>query len=86
MSISVGLVAIFLQLPQESWVWLTLPGHITWLLVFCFWQRLRSFVTQPTMVFMDKICIAQHDDNLKDWGGSTETSCQWSFEAARACL
>ncbi|CAJ1445708.1 unnamed protein product [Effrenium voratum] len=67
-SISVGLVAIFLQLPQESWVWLTLPGHITWLLVFCFWQRLRSFVTQPTMVFMDKICIAQHDDNLKERG------------------
>ena len=30
--------------------------------VFVFWQRLRSYAFPPATVFLDKLCIAQHNE------------------------
>ena len=43
-------------------------GHGTYLLVFLFWQRLRTLVCRPLVVFLDKLCVAQHDEELKKKG------------------
>eukprot|EP00435_Cladocopium_sp_Y103_P052611 s70_g16.t1 len=34
----------------------------------CFWQSLRSVSRRPLVVFLDKLCIAQHDPALKAKG------------------
>ena len=34
----------------------------------CFWQSLRSLSRRPLVVFLDKLCIAQHDPALKAKG------------------
>ena len=35
---------------------------LTFVVTFCFWQRIRSiFRMNAIMVFLDKLCIAQHD-------------------------
>lgn len=34
-------------------------------LIFCFWQRIRTHILQlPVTVFFDKLCIAQHDEDM----------------------
>ncbi|CAJ1427818.1 unnamed protein product [Effrenium voratum] len=35
---------------------------------FFFWQRIRSLAQRPLLVFLDKLCIAQHDAELKQRG------------------
>ena len=47
-------------------MWIAGLPHATFWLVFLFWQRIRSFVGFPVVVFLDKLCIAQHDENLKE--------------------
>ena len=32
------------------------------------WQRIRSLIAKPKVVFLDKLCIAQHDEELKQNG------------------
>jgi len=43
-------------------------AHFGFVLVFLFWQRVRSLTCRPLVVFLDKLCIAQHDEELKQRG------------------
>ncbi|CAE7813408.1 ABCF5, partial [Symbiodinium sp. CCMP2456] len=43
-------------------------GYAAFLLFLCFWQRIRLVIFKPLVVFVDKLCIAQHDDVLKEKG------------------
>ncbi|CAE7561581.1 unnamed protein product [Symbiodinium sp. CCMP2456] len=52
-------------LPDGSWA--VAMGYLTFFIFFCFWQRIRA-VFKPRMVFLDKLCIAQHDAALKEQG------------------
>ncbi|CAE6940239.1 unnamed protein product, partial [Symbiodinium sp. CCMP2592] len=65
-SVLTGLLCAFGVLPRDMWI-AVLP-HATFWLVLLFWQRIRSFVGFPVVVFLDKLCIAQHDENLKEKG------------------
>ncbi|CAE7034900.1 GIP [Symbiodinium sp. CCMP2456] len=44
--------------------------YVVHLFVLCFWQRLRSILRPPIMVFLDKLCIAQSPEQaeLKEKG------------------
>ncbi|CAE7355432.1 unnamed protein product, partial [Symbiodinium pilosum] len=43
-------------------------GYATFFIFFCFWQRIRSLFCTRRIVFLDKLCIAQHDEELKQRG------------------
>ena len=60
-SIAVGILRGMGVLPDELWT--VIFGHVTFVLVLSFWQRIRS-VCRPCLVFFDKLCVAQHDDVL----------------------
>ena len=45
--------------------------YVVYLLVLCFWQRLRRVFFRPLIVFVDKLCIAQHDEELKAMSSET---------------
>ena len=52
-------------------------GWATFVLFLCFWQRLRALLFWGRrFVFLDKLCIAQHDDELKQQGVSWLPTCQ----------
>ena len=57
--------------------------HVSpWLVFFfvlCFWQRLRSLVRKPLIVFMDTLCIAQHDPILKSKGNLDAGNIIWQW-------
>jgi len=64
-SVGVGILRASHVLPDEAWT--VAIGHATWVSFFFGWQRLRSFC-RPRTVFLDKLCIAQHDVALKEQG------------------
>ncbi|CAK9070472.1 unnamed protein product [Durusdinium trenchii] len=43
-------------------------GVISFWVVICIWQRIRAGLFRPKMVFLDKLCIAQHDEEMKRKG------------------
>ncbi|CAE7240284.1 unnamed protein product [Symbiodinium sp. CCMP2592] len=62
-SICVAILQAFEVLPADSWiVFFVYPVY--WF-VLLFWQRIRSLFFTPATVFLDKLCIAQHDEDLK---------------------
>jgi len=65
-SIAVGILSALKILPNELWTQLSVLA--VYPLVLCFWQRIRSIFARPMMVFLDKLCIAQHDEELKQKG------------------
>ncbi|CAJ1426127.1 unnamed protein product [Effrenium voratum] len=65
-SISVGILRVGHLMPDEMWT--VLIGYGAYLIILCFWQRLRSLFFRPLVVFVDKLCIAQHDEELKEKG------------------
>ncbi|CAE7642041.1 RE2 [Symbiodinium sp. CCMP2456] len=65
-SVLIGVLRGCKVLPDEGWT--VVLGHGTYLFVFAFWQRLRTFAYRPLMVFLDKLCVAQHDEELKQKG------------------
>eukprot|EP00438_Fugacium_kawagutii_P018290 Skav223001 [mRNA] locus=scaffold1827:486512:487675:- [translate_table: standard] len=62
-SIGVGILRATGTLPGDLWIKLSVFAVFP--LVLCFWQRIRSIFVKPSMVFLDKLCIAQHDEELK---------------------
>ena len=42
-----------------------LLGAASFWFFICFWQRIRSKLCGAKMVFLDKLCIAQHDEEMK---------------------
>lgn len=47
---------------------LDLLAYPIFLFFFCFWQRFRYLLKRPVVVFLDKLCIAQHDSDQKAQG------------------
>jgi len=43
-------------------------GYATFVIVFCWWQRMQSLFGFERKVFLDKLCIAQHNPQLKQQG------------------
>ncbi|CAE7474062.1 unnamed protein product [Symbiodinium pilosum] len=43
-------------------------GHLTFIIFICFWQRIREVFKTPHIVFLDKLCISQEDQILKEKG------------------
>ena len=64
--ITVGLLRAFGIIPDEKWTEV-LPLAAFYSLLF-FWQHLRELFLRPLVVFLDRLCIAQHDDKLKEQG------------------
>lgn len=53
-------------LPDELWT--ACFGHIAFLVVLCFWQRIRRFSCRQQVVFLDRLCIDQSDPEVKQKG------------------
>ncbi|CAE7942031.1 unnamed protein product [Symbiodinium sp. KB8] len=53
-------------LPEGMWV--AIIPHLSFLLLLCFWQRVRALLLGPKNVFLDILCIPQDDDKLKARG------------------
>lgn len=65
-SIAVGILRATKILPDGLWIQLSVFAVFP--LVLCFWQRIRITFARPLVVFLDKLCIAQHDEELKQKG------------------
>ncbi|CAE7222837.1 unnamed protein product [Symbiodinium natans] len=65
-SIAVGILRAYRIIPDERWTEL-FPLGIFYILLF-FWQHLRELFKKPLVVFLDRLCIAQNDDRLKEQG------------------
>lgn len=67
-SVVLSVFACFGYLGAEHLYWLPLPGFLTYVLVLLFWQDMRRAFRTPILAFVDKLCIAQHDMQLKEQG------------------
>ncbi|CAJ1401200.1 unnamed protein product [Effrenium voratum] len=65
-SFAVGLLRICGRLPDELWT--VSFSFLSYVGVFCFWQRIRILFSRPFMVFFDKLCINQFDSEAKKQG------------------
>eukprot|EP00438_Fugacium_kawagutii_P014079 Skav208073 [mRNA] locus=scaffold2107:86304:87902:- [translate_table: standard] len=63
MSISVGIFRATEVFPNALWTQLCV--FLVFPVVLCFWQRIRGIFCRQKVVFLDKLCIAQHDEELK---------------------
>ena len=70
-------------------------GFVTFWLFLYGWQQIRDTFMTPRMVFLDKICIPQHDEDLKKKGilglstfldHSKSLTVLWSRRLARTLL
>ena len=53
---------------EQPTVRLLLFLHLSFWIVLLFWQRLRSLLFKPPTIFLDRLCIAQHVEELKQKG------------------
>ena len=52
-----------------GWPTASASTYCVFYLVLCFWQRIRRcFCCRSILVFLDRLCIAQHDEDLKRRG------------------
>eukprot|EP00435_Cladocopium_sp_Y103_P056729 s1965_g19.t1 len=65
-SVLTGFLRAFQLIPDQMWT--ICFGYVVYTVVLCFWQRLRRICFRPLIVFVDKLCIAQHDEELKEKG------------------
>lgn len=62
------LLAVMGGLPMVLWPWLPVFSMLSYAVVFLFWQQFRACCGKPLLVFLDRLCIAQHDMALKEQG------------------
>jgi len=63
-SLLVGILRAGGIIPDALWVELSV--YAVFPVVLCFWQRIRAHILRhPIHVFFDKLCIPQHDEDLK---------------------
>jgi len=65
-SLTVGVLRATGLLPDELWT--VIFGYATFYIFLLVWQKIRDFVLRPQIVFLDKLCIDQHDERLKEKG------------------
>ena len=65
-SLLLGAARLLGIFPDE--LWSVSFSYLTFLLILCFWQRIRSMFGTGVMVFLDKLCISQDDPDLKQRG------------------
>ena len=65
-SIAVGVLATFGYLPVAPWT--PVFGYATYFFVLFSWPHLGSLFTTPVLVFLDKFCISQQNNALKQQG------------------
>ncbi|CAE6914949.1 unnamed protein product [Symbiodinium sp. CCMP2592] len=65
-SVLCGVLQAHGVLPVDWWTLLLL--HASFWIVLLFWQRLRGIFLKPATIFLDRLCIAQHDEELKQKG------------------
>ncbi|CAE7037672.1 ABCF5 [Symbiodinium natans] len=65
-SACVGFLEAWVGLPMNLWT--PCIGFLAYFLVLGFWQRMRQVLHRTQTVFLDKLCIAQHDEALKEKG------------------
>ncbi|CAE7850048.1 unnamed protein product [Symbiodinium microadriaticum] len=68
MSCIIGCLRIICKLEILDHWHSTFFGYATFVIVLCWWQRIQSLFGFRRMVFLDKLCIAQHDAELKQQG------------------
>ena len=67
-SILVGVLRAEGLLPSE--IWMATFGHLSFFFVLALWQRIRMLFCRPQLVFLDKLCISQQDEQC--FGGVSE--------------
>jgi len=65
-SLIVAIIACFTVGKHQLWT--ASFGYVTFLITLFQWQWMREYFMKPTFVFLDKLCIAQHDPSLKEKG------------------
>jgi hypothetical protein len=51
-----------MMFPWLAW-WFAIPGYVVFVGLLFFWQRIRALLCGPKLVFLDRLCISQHDDH-----------------------
>ena len=64
-SVLVGTLRAYRVIPDQGTLSVVYAVYFT---VFLFWQRIRAIFCRPLVVFLDKLCVAQHDEELKQEG------------------
>ena len=54
-----------MMFPWLAW-WRAIPGYVVFVGLLFFWQRIRALLCGPKLVFLDRLCISQHDDHRKE--------------------
>ena len=65
-SVLVGTLRACRVIPDKTWT-LSIV-YAVYFTIFLFWQRIRAIFCRPLVVFLDKLCVPQHDEELKQEG------------------
>ena len=67
-----GKIIVAPDTPREQYFWqffaFDIPVLVVFYLFLMFWQRIKNICSKPGMVFLDKLCISQHDVLKKEAG------------------
>eukprot|EP00435_Cladocopium_sp_Y103_P066224 s22_g28.t1 len=63
-SLALGLLVACQVLPNYSWS--VSIGYLTFAVFFFFWQHIQDIFLTPKLAFLDKLCIPQDDEEVKE--------------------
>ncbi|CAE7216805.1 unnamed protein product [Symbiodinium natans] len=66
MSVLIGVLRMMAILPNM--VWTQLPCYVFYFVMLAFWQPIRGIFRSPRVVFLDRLCIPQDDEEKKAAG------------------